>query len=742
MKLSTLLLSICFFSISTATFAQKTGLINSGEILTKGAKLHDSTQYKQALKLYDQITRNDTNYVRSLYERALTCEADSQFIKAIDYCKEALALKDKREFEPDIYAVYGSTLIDMHKYDEGIKVSDMGIAKYPQKANLYFNKALALSAQGRMPEAEAIFQKTLLINPYLYSAHYWLAYVAVKQGKIVPAFLSCVAYLLMNPDGRYFQNSLNVLNAISKSTDEILGFKNKRSGDAGADYQVAEEILLSKIALDKQYKPIIALDDDISRQIQVVFEKLDYDPQSKDFYIQYYMPYFKKLYKEGKFELLINSVFSNADVAIIKDYNKKNKKALGIFLDEAGTYFNLIRSTQVLKYSDRDTVIKKLEYEEGKLVGKGQLANNGKMLVGPWLFYYPAGNLKSVGQYSQTGERTGEWRYYYFDGTLKSIQHWANGKLSGVQDYYYDNGNLSSHETQLNGQLDGAVTTYYYGGAKKLEGTYKAGKKNGIEKSYYANGNFQKVYNYANGELSGPGKEFYKDGSLKETGNYVADKIEGVYKLYNETGGVSAEINFVKGKAEGAWKSYYENGTDKEKRNYVGQVEDGLHQSYYANGQLSETYNVKKGKTDGEMIYYSKTGKVYSVVDYENDVIKAVKYLDPQGKQLFASSLKNNLIDIITFNAAGVKTSHVTYNNNGELTGPDTIFYPSGKVKQIKHYVKGKQNGLSTTYYLNGKKKSEINMTDDAEDGYYQAYHVNGQLQTEGWMKNGSYEGQ
>src|ERR1700679_1471528 len=53
-------------------------------------------------------------------------------------------------------------------------------------------------------------------NKPLYSAHYQLGLTALKQGKIVQAFLSFVAYLLMYPEGKYESRSISVLSEISK----------------------------------------------------------------------------------------------------------------------------------------------------------------------------------------------------------------------------------------------------------------------------------------------------------------------------------------------------------------------------------------------------------------------------------------------------------------------------------------------------------------------------------------------
>src|SRR5471030_754564 len=101
------LLLLILITLSKISFAQKAGLVNSGELLKQGAMLHDSGRYKSALALYDKISRSDTNYVRSLYERAYSCELDSQLTKAIKYCQEALVLKEQREYEPDILNCYG-----------------------------------------------------------------------------------------------------------------------------------------------------------------------------------------------------------------------------------------------------------------------------------------------------------------------------------------------------------------------------------------------------------------------------------------------------------------------------------------------------------------------------------------------------------------------------------------------------------------------------------------------------------
>lgn len=731
------------FLLTTTAYAQKTGLINSGEVIDQAAKLYDSSYYKKALGILSKVSRSDTNYIRALYEKALSCEADSQYTQGIRYCQEALALKEQREYVPEIYNTYGNILNDINQFDHSEKIFDYAIKKYPQYGLLYFNKGIMMLKRNKLHDAELLFQKALLVNPYVYSAHYQLALTALKEGKLIPAFLSSVGYLLMVPQGKYFSQSIKILSQISMATDTILAYKNKRQQELDPNYQMMEDIVLSKIALDKQYKPAIQMDDAIFRQIQVIFEKLEYNAQSSDFWIQYYLPYYQQIFKNGKFENFIYHTFSNVNIDAIQVYNKKNKKELDIFLNQAADYFNNIRATQQLKLSDRDTVAKKYAYNNGVFIGKGQLINDGKDLVGHWDFCYPGGNIKSTGIYNQNGKREGLWVFYDEVGNVKSKENYADGKLQGDQYYYYSNGNLSEHDVQANDQLEGLISTYYYGGAKKMEVAFKQGKRNGEEKSYYDNGNIKQILHYINGVMDGPSKSYYKSGGIKEIGQYVAGKADGPIKTYTEDGRLSAESQYVKDKMEGEWRSYYRGGGIKEKRHYIGDQETGLHEEFYESGQLSETLNAKAAKQDGETIYYTKDGKVYGRYMYSNGVLKGVKHFDAvTGKQIYAAEMKGGQIDATVYTPDGIKKSHYFSDQKGNLTGPDTLFFPSGKINEIRHYANGELNGLLTTYYLNGIKKSEINTTDGKDDGYYQRYFSNGKLQTEGWLRNGESQGE
>ncbi len=729
------------FLLPVFAHAQKDEYVNSGGVIKKAQNLYDSSKYKVALTELNRINRSDTNYVYALYLKALNCEADSQYSPGVKYCREGLALKTQREYEPDLFNTYGNTLDDNKEYDAAIRIFDEGISKYPSYALLYFNKGIVFMHQSKFADAEAWFKKALFINPYMYSAHYQLAYVALLQGKIIPGTLGLMGYLLMNPEGRYSANAIKLLSEISSGNDEITDLKNKRTVEPGDDYETVEEIVMSKIALDKAYKPVITLDDPISRQIQVIFEKLDYQENDNDFWMQYYYPFFKKVFTSGQFELFINHIFSGANVKSINEYNKRYKKEIDQMDKETSDYFDQVRMTRELFYKKRDTVAVKYIFEDGQLVGRGKLASSGKNISGSWTAYYQYGNQKATGAFNADGKREGDWTYYYFSGKLKSREHYANGQLQGVQEYYHENGNISSKEPYNNGLADGEVSTYYFTGGIKATINYKQDKRWGETRTYYSGGLPDVADNYTNGEKNGPFVEYFKNGNKKEVGNYVNGKLDGDYKVYYESGGLSYEGKYVADKGQGEWLYYYKNGKLKEKHNYVNDAEQGLHEEYYETGELETRCNIVNGKIIGELTGYYKDGKVYKKSVYENDIVKSIQYFDESGKVLSSSQPVNGLLSVVSYTTDGYKNGHFFYDKKGRLTGPDTIFYASGKIYQINHYKDGEFDGLTVTYYLNGKMEYQVEMADGKENGHYTGYYANGKMRAEGWRKDDDDDG-
>jgi uncharacterized protein len=723
-------------ALSLQSFSQKDAPIHSRDLAATADELLDSGDYKKALAIFEQIDRNDSNYKRSVYGRALSCQGDSQFNKAIHYCQEALQLKDQQGLQPRIYDTYANLLDDIGDIEKSLAIFDEGIKKYPAYSNLYYNKGITLFNKSRYAEAENVLKEGLLINPYLYNAHFYLGLCAVRQGKLIPAFLSFMGYMLLNPGGKFEKRCIKIMSAMANVKDEMLEFKTKQTNDGDENFSTTEEIFLSKIALEKEYKLYVSMDDAIFRQMQVVCEKLEYKEDDPDFWMQYYVPYFKKLFSQNEFEPYIFWSFQNVQLKEIQDYNKKNKKLSEHFVSDVANYFNTIRSTRELLYNKRAGQTIQYLYENGELTGRGKLSSDGHSLDSLWTFYYSTGNLKGKGSFHD-GKKYGEWTFYYFSGSLQAKEIYENDKLEGRQIYYSEHGLKTNDQFFRNGLKEGLQTEYYINGNLSYSTEYKSGKLDGVYKVFYPGGQIKTYARQVNGMLSGPFENYYENGQISDSGSYQNGVLEGPYKGFHENGQISETSSYKNNLNEGDWKYYYDNGKLKSKKVYVNGKEEGIEEQYYEDGSLSDTYTYKKGVLDGEALSYDKKKKLYGRFQFSNSVLQTAQYFDKGGKQYSSSERINKRLDLKIFLPDGTLITDRSFNEKGQIEGKETVFFSNGKVSSVEEYKEGVKNGQSTDYYLNGRKKAESTLKNGKPEGYTVNYYANGNIQAEGWMSDG-----
>ncbi|HXP50609.1 MAG TPA: hypothetical protein VN922_11675, partial [Bacteroidia bacterium] len=75
-RISTLLAGALFFVLTTCNYAYAqvttVKLIDSYDLLKRGIALNDTGQFDKAAALFEQISRNDTNYALAVYEDAVS----------------------------------------------------------------------------------------------------------------------------------------------------------------------------------------------------------------------------------------------------------------------------------------------------------------------------------------------------------------------------------------------------------------------------------------------------------------------------------------------------------------------------------------------------------------------------------------------------------------------------------------------------------------------------------------------
>lgn len=725
---------VLFLTITCGTFAQnKNPLINSGEVIAKGISLHDAKDYKGAIDEYVKVNRSDTNYAEALYELSYSCYADSQLERSAEYAKLGMSLFPVKYSQFSMQAA--NSLDDLGKDDEAITLYDSALKRNTNQSLLYFNRGLVKYRQEKFEEAKRDFQQCLLINPYYQSAHYFIAKTYMLQGNLVPAMLAFKTYLLIAPDGRYFTNTITALADISKGADNVLEYVKKKKAGNEDNFSIQQDILLSKLALDEQYKLKADLEDNIVRQIQVVDEKLTYNKNDKGFCMQFYVPFYIKTMKEGDFEPMIFAIFSNVSSKKIEKWLSDNKKAKQAFFDRASPYFDAIKRTRILDATERESSKVQHIYNNNTFIGKGEY--QGDNPVGRWEYYYDNGTIKAIGSFNVKGNKEAIWTYYYNNGRIKEKSNTVDGVLNGLSEGWFDNGNKWYSETYTDGKLNGTQTIYFYNEMPKSVDIFRDDHKNGEEKLYNFKGELTFTANYLDDKLEGIGRSYFADGKIKDEVMYKNDLANGTYKLYYKSGKLNQQGDFKDGLKQGEWVTYYENGNVSEKTVYVDNEITGEFTEYFENGKLSRKGNYYKKKIDGKLEGYDDDGVLFASSVYDKGRLKEISFYDKSGKVISNTTTRKGAANIVFYSAEGLKTSEGFFNKEGLKEGKFVSYYNSGAVSEESNWKNGIQDGPQTTYYSNGKIKSTTNYKDGDEDGYINEFYPNGNLNAEGWKIEG-----
>ena len=720
----------------TAFGQEKNPLINSGELLKKGYALHDEGKYKQAIALYTQINRSDTNYSEALYELSLSYYADSQFSTALDHAKLGLSLYPEKTTNFSLSAA--NALDNLKRTDEALSMYDAALAKDPQSAIILFNKGVFLFTLGRFSEAKTTLQKSVLVNPYYSSSHYFIGRMYLEEGNLVAAMLAYKTYLMTAPSGKYVSKIITDLINISKVSDEVQEYvKNRKKGPDNFDF--LQQILLSKIALDKQYELKADLEDNIVRQIQVVDEKLEYKKSDTGFAMQYYVPLFSKLFQEGDFEAMIFTIFSGLKIEKVTTWHKKNQKKYDVFVAKTVDYLNEIKSTQALTLAGRKSAAMKYLYEDGSFVGKGAFtAQDGKIILsGPWEFFFKNGALRSKGVFGADEKKQGLWQYFYENGQIKEQVTFKDDNRDGVSEGWFTNGVKWYTNNHTNGSAEGLQTVYYFNGLLRSETMFANDEINGTEKLYSNKGYLQSLNQYVAGKQHGLQTSYFANGAKETELAYKEGKAFGSLKVFYESGQLKSECTYVDDKKQGLLTGYFENGSIREKTTYQNDEITGEFTEYYESGTLYRKGTYAKKEIDGKLETFGEDGKLWSSLVYDRGKLREVNFYDKAGAVINNTSTRNGSANIVFYTPEGIKQSEGFFNKEGSREGKFTEYYADGKVKSVSENKKGMLNGSYKSYFLTGALSAEEQYEDDVEQGYYRSFFSNGKLQTEGWRQDG-----
>jgi antitoxin component YwqK of YwqJK toxin-antitoxin module len=141
-------------------------------------------------------------------------------------------------------------------------------------------------------------------------------------------------------------------------------------------------------------------------------------------------------FKEGKMDGIEECFWENGNIRIRTPYKDGKEDGIVEEFDEQG---NIIR-TQHWK--------------------NGQLIEETKPELTPYIIYHPNGNVSIKGQRNSVGQREGIWEIFYENGNILRRTSYKEGNKDGIAEYFYENGNIESRTSYKEGKKDGIQTFY------------------------------------------------------------------------------------------------------------------------------------------------------------------------------------------------------------------------------------------------------------------------------------------
>jgi len=730
---------IAFFLLcASATNAQQIPFYDSGDLIKKGIEEHDKGNYKSAIELYKKVPEGDSNYLFSIYEQSLSQLEDSNFKESIRLAN--FALKQNYYERKQLLLNMGTAYHGLQDDAMALKIYDSVATLFPHDNRPFYERSVVYFTNKDYAAAEKALQKSLMLQPMHYRSHALLGNVYLLQGRLTEAMIALQSSLLCTNDINAARTPISLLGSIAKQTEEIANlYKNKKETFSHPVYDEIDEIVHAKLALDKNYALKSSVDDNITRQLQVVLEKLTYDRTDSNFVMQYYVPLLKQVYDNSLFENYILLLFSDYGIESVDKIAsaKKGKTKLEDVRNVVFPYFSNIAATRVLMLDKREKTVEKYNHylrDNMLIVGKFQDKETRKFAEG-FVQFYEGGYLVAEGDYTAMSKKTGEWKYYYPTGILKLKEFYKDDKLTGETYAYYKNGSIESYVKFGEDEVVKERKEYEYNGDLESHSILKS--KDEYEVTYYnEDGSIMRKINLVNDKVKdGKYTILFPNGKVDKEMEFKDQALNGPYTAYFEDGKLRESYTMREGKAEGVYTAYYNNGNLKTKYTIKNGKKEGNYTDYYENGVAHLRREMAGDKLNGAFEYLDKQGNAYGIVQLKNDKGISAQFKDKEGKVVYEKTDKQGLNPYEVYNASGIKITSLPQDEDGKITGKASYFFDFGVLREETNFKKDVMHGLSTNYAKNGKVSVERNYVEGMTDGYYKAFGSRGQVQAEGWFK-------
>lgn len=352
MKKTILLLLILNLSV----FAQNIDMVQ--KFIKEGIALHDKGDFEGAIASYDKAIALDENSILAIGEKALSYLSLKDYENAIKLCQEAIEINPQSDNLAFIYTLYANALDEAEKPLEALAVYEEGLAVFPNRYLLHFNKGIALLRLEKYEEALLSLEEAISINPNHPGSHSAIGGILLG-GNNIPALLALSRFLVLEPEGKRAEVNCNYIqdivsaddnvektgnNSITISVDQMLmeaiGQKEKQAND----FSMPTFLLTMTAALDHDKKTKRKNKNKNQAELfQNKFETVcsslkEGQEDNFGFYWEYYVPYFLEMESKDLLETFSYIVYASSADKRVHTWLEKNGAKIEAFYDWSADY--------------------------------------------------------------------------------------------------------------------------------------------------------------------------------------------------------------------------------------------------------------------------------------------------------------------------------------------------------------------------------------------------------------------
>lgn len=751
-------------SISFLTFAQINDTVfwNGEKLIEHGETLYNNSKYDDALKFYNLVSICDPSYPTACYESALTHEAKSQYVEGLKKIIEADSLQPNNATS---IILKGSLLDDLERRREAIDLLESARLKWPYNQNLLYNLAIVYANILDYDKAEQILEESIRLSPYHAGTHILLGRINYYMGRLPQSFLAFNMGLILNPSNSNITKFENVITGVSKPSSDAYRFPYPANYDA-TQWNELNHFCKSGLAFRNEFPYEYSTNFLINRQSLMLFRLMEYNPDNKSIYNQFYVRFFKEILNRKEVDVLFAYQLQNINNSKVDDWLKANQSKKSKFVEFAQSTINGWREYSFSAENENRKVKTHLYNDKGVLsLICTQLQDPKALLEGEYIRIGTFGEISEKGIY-KNDEINGSCTKFWSSGKVKQDLNFINGNLNGINKTFYGNGNVSGIFPRDNDKKEGVEKEFTLSGRVFRTENYINDKAEGTSYHMYTTSGWSSESTYKNGKMHGPYKEKWMNGVTKTEANYTDSLLNGTMKKYYSNAKQESVYEYKNNYSTGAYKVFHSNGLIKQEGTFTDSAKlQGVFTEYDRAGMktIMQT-GYEKGVLSGLQIDYYSNGNTRDEYNYLNNNIQKIKSYDPKGSLRYQAEEMNGSLAFKSFynngavkregtflngkregewheySAAGVVSSLENWKDDMQ-TGIQKTFYPSGVLKTVYSCDSSQINGLYTEYYPNATKKVVVIYKKGVVDGEVNLYYSNSVLSSKYYLEDNDITG-